>query len=296
MHELSYDFFAMNSDCRLRLWGADPDETWRVARAAEAEVRRIEARYSRFLPDSDLSQINAIAEVGGEIAVDEETAGLIMFAMACHFRSGGAFDITAGVLRRAWDVSRAQLPTRMEIERLLPRVGLDKVRLDGMRLSFETPEMALDFGGMGKEYAADRAAEVCQAMGCRSGLVDLAGDIRVIGPRPDGGPWKIGVRSPGGGASAIPPLDLAKGAVATSGDYEKFIEVDGRRYSHILDPRTGWPASGTASATVIADRCLTAGALATSAMVKGSEASDWLAHQAVGWILIDDKGRVKGTA
>ena len=140
----------MNSECLILLVGLDGDEAWRIARAAETEVRRIEARYSRFLPSSDLTRINAVAEVGGYIVIDEETAGLISFAQRCHSLSAGAFDITAGVLRRAWNFSKSELPSQDQIETLLPRVGLEKVSLNQGRLSFARSGMELDFGGLAK--------------------------------------------------------------------------------------------------------------------------------------------------
>ena len=167
-----------------------------IAAAAEAEVRRIEARYSRYRADSELSRINLIAAAGGTTDVDAETAGLIAYAKACFQSSAGAFDITSGLLRQAWNFSQARLPEQRDIDALLPRIGLDKVSLSDGRLSFAQAGMELDFGGLGKEYAADRAAEVCSEMGARHGFVDLGGDIRVIGPQADGQPWRIGIRHP----------------------------------------------------------------------------------------------------
>ena len=283
----------MNSECLILLVGLDGDEAWRIARAAETEVRRIEARYSRFLPSSDLTRINAVAEVGGYIVIDEETAGLISFAQRCHSLSAGAFDITAGVLRRAWNFSKSELPSQDQIETLLPRVGLEKVSLNQGRLSFARSGMELDFGGLAKEYAADRAAEVCLALGATSGFVNLAGDVRIIGPQPQGEAWRIGVKAPVDSATSASAISLTQGGLATSGDYERFIEVHGRRYGHILDPRTGWPVVGARSVTVVSDRCLAAGALSTAAMAFGPIAADWLSSLKVAWLIIDEQGRIQ---
>ena len=283
----------MNSECLILLVGLDGDEAWRSARAAETEVRRIEARYSRFLPSSDLTRINAVAEVGGYIVIDEETAGLISFAQRCHSLSAGAFDITAGVLRRAWNFSKSELPSQDQIETLLPRVGLEKVSLNQGRLSFARSGMDLDFGGLAKEYAADRAAEVCLALGATSGFVNLAGDVRIIGPQPQGEAWRIGVKAPVDSATSASAISLTQGGLATSGDYERFIEVHGRRYGHILDPRTGWPVVGARSVTVVSDRCLAAGALSTAAMAFGPIAADWLSSLKVAWLIIDEQGRIQ---
>ena len=283
----------MNSDCLILVVGLDGDEAWRIARAAETEVRRIEARYSRFLPSSDLTRINAVAEVGGDIDIDDETAGLISFAQRCHSLSAGAFDITAGVLRRAWNFSKSELPSQDQIETLLPRVGLEKVSLNLGRLSFARSGMELDFGGLAKEYAADRAAEVCLALGATSGFVNLAGDVRIIGPQPQGEAWRIGVKAPADAATSASAISLTQGGLATSGDYERFIEVQGRRYGHILDPRTGWPVVGARSVTVVADRCLAAGALSTAAMAVGPIAADWLSSLKVAWLIIEEQGRIQ---
>lgn len=285
----------MASDCAIHVQAETAAASAAIAMAAEAEVRRIEARYSRYRADSELSRINRIAAAGGATEIDPETAGLIAYAKACFQSSDGAFDITSGPLRQVWDFSKTRLPAQREIDALLPRIGLDKVSLSDGRLSFARAGMELDLGGLGKEYAADRAAEVCSDMQARHGFVDLGGDIRVIGPQPDGQPWRIGIRHPRDGASIVTEVALHGGALATSGDYERFIEVEGVRYCHILDPRTGWPARGLSSVTVITERCLVAGSLATSAMLRGGEGGAWLERLGVRHIAIDDQGRCSGT-
>jgi thiamine biosynthesis lipoprotein len=136
--------------------------------------------------------------------------------------------------------------------------------------------MEIDFGGLGKEYAADRAAGVLSALGCIA-LVNLGGDIVANAPRPGDEPWLIGIRNPDAAAGHFSKLPLYSGALATSGNYERCIEADGRRYGHILDPHTGWPVpGGPASVSVLAANCLLAGTLATVAMLRGGEAKNWL--------------------
>jgi thiamine biosynthesis lipoprotein len=292
---VKHRFHAMASDCAVHVQAETIAASIMIALAAEAEVRRIEARYSRYRGDSELARINLVAAAGDAIDVDPETAGLITYAKACFGSSEGAFDITSGLLRQAWNFSLPRLPDQREIDALLPRIGLDKVTLSDGRLSFAQAGMELDLGGLGKEYAADRAAEVCSGLGARHGFVDLGGDIRVIGPQPDGQPWRIGIRHPHDLAALVAEVPLHGGALATSGDYERFIEVDGRRYCHILDPRTGWPAQGLSSVTVISERCLVAGSLATSAMLKGRNGAGWLESLGVRHIAIDDHGRCSGT-
>lgn len=273
---LIHSFFAMGSQCAIHLQGDDPDAAQGQALAGEAEVRRIEARYSRYRDDSELARINRLGAVGAPAELDDETRGLITYAQACFHKSGGAFDITSGLLRQAWDFKSARIPDPAEITALLPRIGMDKLALTGNVLSFANPGLELDLGGLGKEYAADRAAETCQALGARFGFVDLGGDVRVIGPQWDGEPWRFGVRDPRRAGAAIASVSLREGAIATSGDYERFFESGGRRHHHILDPRTGWPAQGLSSVSVIADRCLVAGSLSTAALVMGEAGAAWL--------------------
>jgi thiamine biosynthesis lipoprotein len=288
-------FHAMASDCGVHVQAESLAASTMIALAAEAEVGRIEARYSRYRADSELARINLVAAAGGATDVDPETAGLIAYAKACHASSAGAFDVTSGLLRQAWNFSTARLPAQAVIDALLPRIGFDKVTFADGRLAFAQAGMELDLGGLGKEYAADRAAEVCCEHGAQHGFVDLGGDIRVIGPQADGQPWRIGIRDPRDGEALVAEVALSSGALATSGDYERFIEVDGIRYCHILDPRTGWPAHGLSSATVISDRCLVAGSLATSAMLKGRRGAAWLESLGVRHIVIDDQGWCSGT-
>jgi thiamine biosynthesis lipoprotein len=283
-----YSFPALGTVCEFHLHASDEAAADRAARAAETEVFRIERRYSRYHEDSVLSAINRVAESGGTIEVDEETAGLLDYARSCHRMSGGLFDITSGVLRAAWPFTDGRMPTQELIDALLPRIGFDKLEWRPSRLTFSRPGMALDFGGIGKEYAADRAAAACVASGIRHGLVDLGGDIHVIGPRPGGEPWRIGIRDPRQPGATIATVSLGGGGLATSGDYERFIEIDGRRYGHILDPRTGWPIRGLSSVSVVADRCLVAGSVATIAMLKGRDGVAWLESLGVAHLWIDD--------
>jgi len=290
-----HDFFAMGSDCAIHVEAASEADARRLARAGEAEVRRIEHRYSRYRGDSELARINRVAATGGEIEVDAETAGLLDYAFACFKMTAGRFDITSGLLRSAWDFTVPRLPEKARLDAILPRIGLDKVTWSQRRLTFTRAGMEFDFGGLGKEYAADRAAETCIGLGARHGFVDLGGDIRVIGPRNDGSAWRIGIRHPRRTGEAVTSIEVTAGAVATSGDYERFIEVEGRRYCHILDPRTGWPARGPASVTVLSARCLVAGSLSTAAMLNGGEAGAWLSRLGVRHIVIDADGRCSGT-
>jgi FAD:protein FMN transferase len=287
----SFAFSAMASRCEVRLYAPDEASARRWSDAAIGEVRRIEAKYSRYRDDSVTSAINRAAG-GAAVEVDEETAALLDFAGQLHARSAGAFDLTSGVLRRAWDFKAARLPRPEDVEALLPLVGWQRVERDGARLRLTLAGMELDFGGIGKEYAADRAAARMEELGARHGLVNLGGDVRIIGPHPDGTAWTIGVQDPRGiGGAAIAALPVAAGAMATSGDYERYFERDGRRYSHLLDPRSGWPVAHWRSVSVVAPLCVLAGACATIAMLKPvGEAIAFLRGEGLRYLGIDAAG------
>ncbi|WP_189608522.1 FAD:protein FMN transferase [Saccharospirillum salsuginis] len=258
----------------------------------EAEVRRLETKYSRFDPDSLLSRMNRSA--GDWFDIDPETAGLLDFADQCFRESEGLFDITTGVLRRAWDFKSGRLPEQRHLNAVLSAVGWPRVERRGSRIKIPTG-MELDLGGLVKEFAADRLLAL-MAEADVSGLVNLAGDIGVTGPQPDGTPWLVGISHPRRPGQAAATLPLSSGALATSGDYERFMVVNGRRYCHILHPGTGWPVpGGPASVTIVTDHCLLAGALTTMAMLKGKEAESWLAGLGVPFLLFDEQLTVSGT-
>jgi thiamine biosynthesis lipoprotein len=286
----SFPFSAMASACTVYLYGDDPTEVEAIAEAAMNEVARIERRYSRYRSDNVLAEINDAAQRAGSIEVDDETVKLLDYAFACYKRSGGLFDITSGLLRRIWDFKSGRLPDRSAINDLLPRIGLAKVSWERPRLAFSVTGMELDFGGIGKEYAADQAAAVCTALGIRSGLVDLGGDIAVIGPHPNLAPWTIGIRHPRDPNSSIISVPVNHGALASSGDYERYMMVDGQRYCHILNPITGWPCYGLAAVSVMADRCIVAGTVSTIAMLKGREGVRWLSSLGLRHYFVDENG------
>jgi len=272
-----YRFRAMGSPCTLHLHGSTRHDTDRLARDCVAEVRRLEAKYSRYADDSVTARINRSAGEPAGVVVDEETAGLLDYAATCFAQSEGLFDVTSGILRRVWDLKSGRVPAREEIEALLPRIGWQRLRWERPRIVLPVPGMELDFGGYVKEYAVDRVAELCRQRGAGHGLVDLGGDLAVVGPHPDGSPWRVGIRDPRRRDAALLRVDVFGGGVATSGDYERCMVVDGVRYGHVLDPRSGWPVEGLASVSVLASHCLIAGTASTVAMLKGrADAARWL--------------------
>ncbi len=196
------------------------------------------------------------------------------------------------MLRRAWDFRNGRIPRPVEIESLLPLVGWSRVIWQDGCLALPIRGMEIDLGGLGKEYAADRAATLLTDAGVLSGYVNLGGDIRVIGPQADGQPWRMGIAHPRVEGAIIAGVDLGGGALATSGDYERFVEANGRRYCHILDPHTGWPVGYWRSVSVVAPACLAAGALTTVAMLMQERAVEFLRGQGVGFLAIDPNGEI----
>jgi FAD:protein FMN transferase len=290
--DIGFQFSAMACDCEVRIAGLSRRKAEPLAKLAIAEVQRIESKFSRYRAASVVSRINAAAGSGHAVDVDAETAHLLDFAATLHGMSDGLFDATSGSLRKAWDFRAARLPEPARIEALLPLVGWQQVRWKDSRIELPLAGMELDFGGFGKEYAADRAATLLQQHGVRHGMVNLGGDIRLVGPRPGGVPWSLGIQHPRDEHRMLASLALSVGALATSGDYERYFERDGVRYCHVLNPRTGWPVRAWRSVSVVAPACLAAGALTTVAMLKGSEALAFLASQNVGYLAVDAAGGI----
>lgn len=295
MELLSSRFRAMGSPCELRLYAESRARGEEVARNARGEVERLERKYSRFRDDSLASQINRSAGDAEGVRVDEETAALLDYAAVAHAQSGGLFDPTSGILRRVWRFGSGRLPEADEVAALLPLIGWQKLHWERPRLVLPQPGMELDWGGFVKEYAADRVAELCRRAGLRHGLVDLGGDLAVVGPHPDGKPWRVGIRDPRQPERAVARISLVGGAVASSGDYERCMLVDGRRYAHVLDPHTGWPVEGLAAASVAASHCLVAGTASTVALLRGAEGPAWLAELGLPHLWVRPDGELGGS-
>jgi thiamine biosynthesis lipoprotein len=296
MHLFTQRFKAMGGPCELRLYAADAASAARYAGAAEDEILRLERLYSRYREDSVTTLIKRSAGDGRGVEVDAETAALLDYAHTAWMQSGGLFDITSGVLRRAWDFKAQRLPAQAEIEALLPLIGWDRVAWRSPRIALPQAGMELDFGGYVKEYAADRAAQAARSAGARHGFVELAGDIALIGPHPDGAPWQVGVRHPRNPEQAMATIPLAAGAIASSGDYERYFEHEGVRYCHVLNPKTGWPVQGLAAVSVVAEQCLVAGTASTIAMLKGAaEGPAWLEGLGLRYLCMDARGKLGGT-
>jgi len=269
----------MASPCEVLIETADAATAARIGGIAAGEAARIERKFSRYRVDSVVTLLNESR--GRPVAVDDETAALIAFAKHCHELSGGAFDVTSGVLRKLWRFDGTnRVPSAAEVEALRPLIGFGRLTWTPPRLT--VPEgMEIDFGGIGKEYAVDRALALATQGFAGAVLVNFGGDL-AANRAPATGPWAVGVERPGTDREARLVLDLKGGGLATSGDTRRFIERDGVRYGHILDVRTGWPVQGAPrSVTVAAGTCVEAGLLATLAMLEGAGAEEFLEGQGV---------------
>lgn len=256
-----------------------------ICSAAHAETLRIEKTFSRYRDNNVVAAINRAD--GAPVTVDDETAGLLDFADRCHELSGGRFDVTSGVLRRIWKFDGGDgVPSRKQAKALLPLIGWGKVLWEPPVLTMPAG-MEIDLGGIGKEYAVDRVAALLKERTDAAFLVNFGGDLRAGGKRRDGGPWSVAVERPDRDRVAALTLTLAEGALATSGDARRFLLKAGKRFSHVLNPHTGWPVSGAPrSVTVLADTCLEAGMLATMALLTRREAEAFLKQQEVRhWVL-----------
>ncbi|WP_426112455.1 FAD:protein FMN transferase [Massilia sp. PWRC2] len=297
---LCFEFQAMASPCSLHIDGTDEGLMRRAAAAAIAEVRRIERKYSRYLDDSVIGRINRAAG-GAAVAIDPETESLLDFAAQLHALSDGLFDVTSGVLRRAWDFKNGRLAAQAELTELITMVGWQQVVRYDRHIRLPHEGMELDFGGFGKEYAADRAAATLREHGIAHALVNLGGDLHALGerglPELQGNAWQVSIQHPRpeitqtGQPLAL--LALKRGGLATSGDYERFFLHEGRRYCHILDPRTGWPVAHWQCVSVLSTNTTSAGALATIAMIKGELGLAWLEGQGASYLAVQPDGQLR---
>lgn len=274
----------MASPCEVLVDGAGADRVLEIARVVAEEIWRIERQWSRYLPGNIVDRINRAQ--GESVEVDDETSRLLSYAEHLWQISDGLFDITSGIFRRVWRFDGSdRLPDRQSIAALLPSVGWHHVSWRPPVLQMK-PGMEIDFGGIGKEYAVDRASELVKAEG-EPVLINCGGDLAVTGPRADGRAWLVGIDAKLPGPS-LPVIHLQRGAVASSGDTHRYLLKDGVRYSHVLNPKTGWASvGGPRVVTVAASTCSEAGALSTLALLSGPRAEtvlkEWGADGHVVW-------------
>ena len=270
-------FRAMGSPCELVCETPRRSLALALAERVAAEAWRIEDKFSRYLDTNIVHRINSAG--GQAVEVDDETAQLLDFAHTLYELSDGRFDITSGVLREAWSFDGSdRVPSQARIDEALQRVGWQRVSWRKPILQMPAA-MEIDLGGIGKEYAVDRCAELIRKDNPVSCLVNFGGDLAATRAPMQRRNWKVAIE----GDRANEPervLDLKEGALATSGDARRFLLKDGIRYGHILDPVTGWPVTDAPhSVTVAAGSCTEAGMISTLAMLQGGDAEEFLESQ-----------------
>ncbi len=287
----------MGSRYEISVVAANQDEGDRYIDLAVEEISRIEKSISSWDPDSQTSQINRNAGIA-PVKVDAELFGLVERALQISKITDGAFDISYAAMDRIWifDGSLQQMPDEETIRQSVAKVGYENVVLDKIEQTvfLQLPGMKIGFGAIGKGYSADRAKALLMEAGVAGGMINASGDLNCWGEKHDGTPWMVGITNPLNKNKVFAWFPIQNSAVVTSGDYEKFVVLNGKRYAHIIDPRTGYPSSGLASVSIFAPRAELADALATSVFVMGIEAGINLIDQLKGieCIVVDDQGKV----
>ncbi len=293
----------------LKLMGSRFDITVVAADSARAdqyiemavnEINRIERIISSWDPDTETSDINRNAGIR-PVQVDPELFGLIERSIAISRLTDGAFDISYAAMDKIWkfDGSMKEMPSEEAIKASVSKVGYQNIILDKAHSTvfLKLPGMKIGFGGIGKGYAADKAKALLMKAGVSAGIINASGDMNTWGKQPDGKEWEIGITNPLDKNKVFGVFPLSQGAVVTSGTYEKYVTFNGKRYSHIIDPKTGYPTTGIISATVFAPKAELADALATSVFVMGIDVGlDRLSQlPGVDCIIIDENGKIHTT-
>mgnify|MGYP000848862070 CR=1 FL=1 len=290
-----YTGFSMNTEVTWKIYNG---YTQNMEESTKAELARLENMLSRFVPDSEITQINQSA--GKEsVAISDETFEILSAAVRLSVLSQGAFDITIGPLIDLWDYKHAtQPPEGTKIRQTLDLVNFRDLLLDEDKCTAKLRKagQSIDLGGIGKGYASDRCLELFARGVIESAFVNIGGNVSVLGSKPDGTAWRVGIRHPRQNGNLIGAVEASGESVVTSGDYERFfIDLEGRCWHHILNPISGYPAdSGLISATVIAADALMADALSTAIFIAGMERGLGLLHQfpQTEAVLIDQKQQV----
>lgn len=261
------------------------------------EVKRIENLISDWIPTSQISKVNQNAGIS-PIKVNQEVFDLVDRATKISKLTSGAFDISYASMDKIWkfDGSMKEMPSAEAIKKSVEKVGYQNIILNSKdsTIFLKNKGMKLGLGGIGQGYIADKIKILLQEKGCKSGLVNVSGDINTWGKQPNGAPWTVGIVNPMNKNKIFATFPLDDSAVETSGSYEKYVTFNGKRYSHIIDPRTGYPATGIVSVSVFAKQTEIADALATGIFVLGVEVGLDLVNQLNGieCIIVDDKGGI----
>ena len=290
-------FVKMGSDFELTLVAENALTGEQLLAEGIAEIERIERLISSWDPKSETSQVNRMAGVA-PVEVSDELFELVQRAKAISRLTDGAFDITYASVDPIWSFNGETMdpPDASIIAASVAKIGFQKVLLNPSDKSIFLPEkgMKIGFGAIGKGYAADRVKSLLQAKGVASGIVNASGDLSAWGMQPNGQPWQVGLVNPKNKNKVFAWFPINNSAVVTSGDYERFLLLDGKRYGHIINPKTGYPSKGVISCTVFAPKAELADALATALFVLGIENGLYFVNQLpeVDAIMIDDEGRL----
>ena len=268
-------FNAMASPCEIIIESNNLTSVKNIASLVTNETWRIENKFSRYQANNTCSEINN--SNGHPIKIDNETLKLLQFSEQCYQISNGLFDITSGVLRKVWRFNgSSNIPSVSEVNKVLPYVGWKKVSYSDTHIVVPKA-MEIDFGGIGKEYAVDKVCELITAHSSCSALVNFGGDLAVTTPRNTNKPWSVGIDLQGIANNKSINISFSNGAIATSGDANRYLIKKGKRYGHILNPHTGWPVDNAPSSiTVASSSCLNAGIISTIAMLQGENAETFL--------------------
>lgn len=290
---IQHSFFCFDTTCVIG--GMMPEE---VLHDAVLRCTELEMLFSRTFDGSDISAINTAG--GAPVEVAPETAELISKALDYCEASGGLFDITIGIVTSLWDFHEGIVPDKVLVDDALPHVDYHQVHVDGQTVTLDDPYGMLDLGGIAKGYVADILIDLLAEQGVESAYVNLGGNVKVLGAKPDGSPWQIGVRDPtldAEDAKSVARIALKGGSVVTSGLYERQFELDGKRYWHILDPRTGYPVeSDLVSVTIVSAESIDGDGYTKPPFMWGSdEALAFLEDRGLECLLVDSKGGIQQT-
>ncbi|WP_244269441.1 FAD:protein FMN transferase [Natronincola ferrireducens] len=272
--------FVLGTLGNIQIYSSSPKKGNEALTSAYGRITDIENTMSTTIENSDIYRLNANAGVEA-VEVSPETLKVIHKALDYYEVTNGTFSIGLGALLDLWGISKVtaddtpKIPTEAEIEEAKNHVDLRNLEFKDSKIFIKDPNMTIDLGGIAKGYAVDEAANILQNSGFNSGFVDLGGDIYVLGPKPDGTPWKIGIQTPEIGTNTVMAgIELTEGSIVTSGDYQRYF-IDpktGRHYHHIINPATGYPTDNNlASVTIVAKTALEADILSTTAFVMGLE-------------------------
>ncbi|GJN59950.1 FAD:protein FMN transferase [Elizabethkingia anophelis] len=287
----------MGSRFQITLVDKDSISAERNIDKAVAEITRIENLISEWRPETQISQVNQNAGIK-PIKVDKEVFDLTKKGIYFSKLTDGAFDISIVAMDKIWkfDDSMDELPSEQAIKESVRNVGYRNIILDSTNstIFLKNPGMKIGFGSIGKGYAADKTRDLMKSMGVKAGIIDASGDISTWGTQPDGKPWAIGINNPFNDHKMAAILYFKENAVTTSGSYEKYAEIHGKRYSHIMNPKTGYPSTGLTSVTITGPNATMANGFSTSIMVLGEKEGLKLLKQfpEYHYLLITDKGKI----